>query len=105
MQETRDRLATVHKDKVDGAKVYGLLSQHTEILADSLLRWQAHPENRVAIQLAMAPRAVESDHELFASILGRPIGAPHTLDIDSIVSNKAVAGNAAKWLPARYLVV
>ncbi len=85
VQETRDRLATVHKDKVDEAKVYGLLSQHTEILADSLLRWQAHPENRVAEQLAMAPRAVESDQELLASILGRPIGAPHTLDIDSIV--------------------
>ncbi|WP_095170808.1 lipase family protein [Pseudomonas sp. Irchel 3H3] len=85
VQETRDRLATVHKDKVDAAKVYGLLSQDAEALAKNLLRWQAHPENRVAEQLAMAPTAVESDHELFASILGRPIGAPHTLDIDSIV--------------------
>ena len=85
VRETRDRLATVHKDKVDGAKVYGSFSLQPEVLADNLLRWEAHPENRVAEQLAMAPPAVESDHELFASILGRPIGAPHTLDIDSIV--------------------
>jgi hypothetical protein len=85
VQETRDRLATVHKDKVDEAKVYGSFSQQPEVLADNLLRWEAHPENRVAEQLAMAPPAVESDHELLASILGRPIGAPHTLDIDSIV--------------------
>jgi hypothetical protein len=85
VRETRDRLATVHKDKVVGAKVYGSFSQQPEVLADNLLRWEAHPENRVAEQLAMAPPAVESDHELFASILGRPIGAPHTLDIDSIV--------------------
>ena len=85
VRETRDRLATVHKDKVDGAKVYGSFSQQPEVLADNLLRWEAHPENRVAEQLAMAPPAVESDHELFASILGRPIGAPHMLDIDSIV--------------------
>lgn len=85
VQETRDRLAIVHKDKVDGAKVYGSFSHQPEVLADNLLRWEAHPENRVAEQLAMAPPAVESDHELFASILGRPIGAPHTLDIDSIV--------------------
>ncbi|WP_350613130.1 lipase family protein [Pseudomonas sp. HY7a-MNA-CIBAN-0227] len=85
VRETRDRLATVHKDKVDGAKVYGSFSQQPEVLADNLLRWEAHPENRVAEQLAMAPPAVESDQELFASILGRPIGAPHTLDIDSIV--------------------
>lgn len=84
VRETRDRLATVHKDKVDGAKVYGSFSQQPEVLADNLLRWEAHPENRVAEQLAMAPPAVESDHELFASILGRPIGAPHMLDIDSI---------------------
>jgi len=85
VRETRDRLATVHKDKVDGAKVYGSFSQQPEVLADNLLRWEAHPENRVAEQLAMAPPAVESDHELFASILGRPIGAPHTLDIDSFI--------------------
>ncbi|KMN12086.1 lipase [Pseudomonas weihenstephanensis] len=85
VRETRDRLATVHKDKVDGAKVYGSFSLQPEVLADNLLRWEAHPENRVAEQLAMAPPAVESDHELFASILDRPIGAPHTLDIDSIV--------------------
>ena len=85
VQETRDRLATLRKEKVDDTKVYGELSKNAEALADNLLRWEAHPENRVAEQLAMAPTAVESDHELFASILGRPIGAPHTLDIDSIV--------------------
>ncbi|CAI3787340.1 hypothetical protein AHFPHNDE_00998 [Pseudomonas sp. MM227] len=85
VKETRARLATLRIEKVDEAKVYGLLSQHAEALADSLLRWQAHPENRVAEQLAMAPTAVTSDREVFASILGRPIGAPHTLDIDSIV--------------------
>ena len=85
VQKTRDRLASVHKDKVDEAKVYGSFSQQPEVLADNLLRWEAHPENRVAEQLAMAPPAIESDHELFASILGRPIGAPHTLDIDSII--------------------
>lgn len=85
VQETRDRLSTLRKEKVDETKVYGELSKNAEALADNLLRWQAHPENRVAEQLAMAPTAVESDHELFASILGRPTGAPHTLDIDSIV--------------------
>lgn len=84
VQETRDRLAIVRKEKVDETKVYGLLSQHAETLAANLLRWEAHPENRVAEQLAMAPTAAESDHELFASILGCPIGASHVLDIDSI---------------------
>lgn len=84
VKETRDRLATLRWEKVDAAQVYGLLSQDAETLADNVLRWQAHPENRVAEQLAMAPREVQSDLELFASILGRPIGAPYTLDIDSI---------------------
>lgn len=85
VQETRDRLATLHYEKVNEAKVYGSLSQDAEALADTVLRWQAHPENRVAEQLAMAPPAVENDDEVFASILGRPIGAPYTLDIDSII--------------------
>jgi len=85
VRETRERLATLRKEKVDAAKVYGLLAQDAEALADNLLRWQAHAENRVAEQLAMAPSAVESDPEVLASLLGHPIGAPHTLDIDSII--------------------
>lgn len=85
VQATRERLKTLRQEQVDAAKVYGLLSQDPETLADNLLRWQSHPENNVAEQLAMAPSAIESDQELFAFILGRPIGAPHTLDIDSII--------------------
>ncbi|CAI8817240.1 MULTISPECIES: lipase family protein [Pseudomonas] len=84
VQETRDRLGTLSQEKVNEAKVYGSLSQHAEALADNLRRWQAHPENRVAEQLAMAPTA-NTDDGLLASIYGHTIGAPHTLDIDSII--------------------
>ncbi|AZD22439.1 Lipase family protein [Pseudomonas chlororaphis subsp. aurantiaca] len=84
VQETRDRLGTLRLEKVNEAKVYGSLSQHAEALADNLRRWQAHPENRVAEQLAMAPTA-NTDDGLLASIYGHTIGAPHMLDIDAII--------------------
>ncbi|MBB6156869.1 hypothetical protein HDC30_004112 [Pseudomonas sp. JAI115] len=84
VQQTRDRLAILRRERITDANVYGSFAQHAE-LDEHLARWTAHPENRIDEQLAMAPAAAESDHEVFASILGRPIGTPHTLDIDSFI--------------------
>ncbi|MHC8349100.1 lipase family protein [Pseudomonas sp. RT4P38] len=83
VQTTRTRLATLRHRSVSEQDVYGLLSEQPEYLAENLPRWQAHPENQAAEQLAMAPKSTNDDR-LMASIYGRSIGAPHTLDIDSI---------------------
>ncbi|APC14395.1 lipase [Pseudomonas frederiksbergensis] len=81
---TRTRLATLRYMSVSQKDVYGQLSEQPERLADNLPRWQAHPQNQVVEQLAMAPSS-GSDSTQTASIYGHTIGAPHTLDIDSIV--------------------
>ena len=77
-------METLRYTRVDETYVYGSLSTQPELLAECLLRWDAHPENRVAEQLAMAP-APDFDDGLLTSIYGRTVGAPYTLDIDSII--------------------
>ena len=84
VQTTLKRLETLRYTRVDETYVYGSLSTQPELLAECLLRWDAHPENRVAEQLAMAP-APDFDDGLLTSIYGRTVGAPYTLDIDSII--------------------
>jgi hypothetical protein len=81
---TRTRLATLRSLSVAKQDVYGTLAEQPEQLAENLSRWQAHPENQVAEQLAMAPKSTDDD-ALLASICGRAIGEPYTLDIDSII--------------------
>ena len=83
IETTRDRLETLRFRRVGAAAVYGQLSTQPERLAQNLARWQAHPENQVAEQLAMAPE--DEEDGLMASIHGHTIGAPYTLDIDSII--------------------
>ncbi len=61
-----------------GACRNNLSNWHTTWLAGS-----AHPENRVAEQLAMAP-AMDKDSELIRGGHGYAIGPPCTLDLDSI---------------------
>ncbi|MCY1428624.1 Lipase (class 3) [compost metagenome] len=80
---TRDRLKTLRWTIIDDQAVYGSVSAQPERLAEALARWDAHPENSVAEQLAMAPP--DEPDDLHALIYGRAIGAPYTLDIDSIV--------------------
>ncbi|AZE11518.1 Lipase family protein [Pseudomonas chlororaphis subsp. aureofaciens] len=84
VQMTLDRLETLRRVTIDEKYVYGSVATQPDLLTESLPRWQAHPENRVAEQLAMAPTA-NTDDGLLASIYGHTIGAPHTLDIDSII--------------------
>ncbi|MBC3363617.1 lipase family protein [Pseudomonas sp. SWRI154] len=80
---TRARLTALSTLLVTAKDVYGSLSEHFE-LALNLSRWQAHPENRVAEQLAIAP-AADVDTELIHGAHGYVIGKPYTLDIDSII--------------------
>jgi hypothetical protein len=84
MHNTRARLATLRTASVSEKDVYGSLSEQPEQLAQNLARWQAHPENRVAEQLAMAP-AMDDDSELIRGGHGYAIGEPYTLDLDSII--------------------
>ncbi|MDR6914248.1 hypothetical protein J2X66_001112 [Pseudomonas sp. 3296] len=81
---TLERLKTLRRERISKKKVYGSLSSHPERLAENLPRWLAHAENRVAEQLAMAPRR-ESDDALLASIYGHSVGAPHSFDFDSMI--------------------
>jgi pimeloyl-ACP methyl ester carboxylesterase len=81
---TRARLRGLHTTLVSDRDVYGSLSVHPEQLAQHLARWQAHPENRVAEQLAKAP-AASTDIELVHGAHGYVIGKPYTLDIDAII--------------------
>ncbi|WP_223489096.1 lipase family protein [Pseudomonas sp. A-RE-19] len=80
---TLERLKTLRRERVSEKKVYGSLSTQPERLAENLQRWLAHAENQVVEQWAMAPKSVNED-ALLTSIYGHTIGAPHTLDIDSI---------------------
>jgi hypothetical protein len=84
IQATRARLEPLWHQRISEKDVYGSLSAQPEWLAENLPRWLAHAENRVAEQMAMAP-STGNDEALLASIYGHTIGAPHTLDIDSIV--------------------
>ena len=84
IQTTRTRLSTLQHLRVREKDVYGLLSERPEQLAENLPRWHAHPENQTEEQLAMSPKNMEGE-ALMASIFGHAVGAPHTLDIDSII--------------------
>lgn len=83
MHNTRARLATLRTASVSEKDVYGSLSEQPEQLAQNLARWQAHPENRVAEQLAMAP-ALDDAGELIRGAHGYAIGESYTLDLDSV---------------------
>ncbi|NIF18805.1 lipase family protein [Pantoea sp. Cy-639] len=82
---TLERMQTLRWARVQGADVYGSLSRQAEVLAQSLKRWDAHPENKAVEQLAKAPLPAINDEEAFAAILGHPGGASRPLDIDSII--------------------
>ncbi|MGH8440279.1 MAG: lipase family protein, partial [Pseudomonas sp.] len=84
LRTTRDRLYLLSIYSKDEQAVYGSVSAHPERLAESLSRWNAHPENRVAEQLAMAPSGV-TDEVFFASFSGHTPGAPYDLDIETII--------------------
>jgi len=84
IRTTRERLARLRHRRMTAMDVYGAPAEQPERLAESLPRWQAHPENLVTEQLAMAPDASEDD-PLMATLYGHRIGAPHTFDIDSVI--------------------
>ncbi|MCU0075179.1 lipase family protein [Pseudomonas koreensis] len=84
IRTTRERLALLRHRRMTATDVYGSLAEQPERLAESLPRWQLHPENLAAEQLAMAPDAAEDD-PLLATLYGHRIGAPHTFDIDSVI--------------------
>lgn len=84
IQTTKARLATLRTASVSEKDVYGSLSEQPERLAQNLARWQAHPENRVVEQLAVAP-TVDANSELIGNAHGYVIGKPYALDIDSII--------------------
>jgi hypothetical protein len=86
LRQTRDRLLALHRQTVTEADVYGSHADQPEWVQDSLLRWQAHGENTVEEQLAMAPPPPEDHDAAIAAITGgHVVGAPYHLDIDSIV--------------------
>lgn len=80
---TVDRLKRVREERITAHALYGSLSEQPEQLKANLARWLAHPENKVKEPLAMAPEDPDGD-ALTASIYGHTVGAPYTLDIDSI---------------------
>lgn len=81
---TRARLATLRTASVNEKDVYGSLSGQPERLAQSLARWHEHPQNSVAVQLAMAP-SEEIDIELIRGAHGYSVGKHYPLDVDSII--------------------
>lgn len=86
LEQTRLRLNTLRGQTVTEADVYGSYADQPEWVQESLLRWNAHPENTAHEQLAMAPPPAEDDDAAIAAITGGyVVGAPFTLDIDSIV--------------------
>ncbi|MBC3373014.1 lipase family protein [Pseudomonas sp. SWRI92] len=84
VQATHARLTALSTLPVNPKDVYGSLSENPDPLAQNLARWQAHPENRVAEQLAIAPTA-DAETELINGAHGYVIGKPYTLDLDSII--------------------
>ena len=81
---TFERLKLLRQSTINETRVYGSLSTQPDLLSECLLRWDAHPENKVPEQLAMPP-APDVDDNLLASINGHAVGAPYTFDIDSII--------------------
>ena len=81
---TFERLKRLRQSTINENRVYGSFSTQPDLLSECLLRWDAHPENKVTEQLAMTP-APDVDDDLLASINGHTVGAPYTFDIDSII--------------------
>lgn len=84
IRATRARLATLRTASVSKKDVYGSLSEQAERLTQSLARWQAHPENRVAEQLTTAP-TMDTDIKLIGGAHEYVVGKPYRLDVDSII--------------------
>lgn len=84
IETTHARLSALRYKRVRATDVYGLFAAQPELLAESVQRWRAHPENLKEEQLAQAPDNASND-ALLTSLYGHTIGAPHTLDIDSII--------------------
>ncbi|TPG76069.1 lipase family protein [Pseudomonas mandelii] len=83
IETTVNRLKKIRPERISAQALYGSLSEQPEELTKNVDRWLAHPENKVKDPLAMAP--VDPDRDaLMGSIYGQTIGAPYTLDIDSI---------------------
>ena len=80
---TFERLKRLRQSTINENRVYGSFSTQPDLLSECLLRWDAHPENKVPEQLAMTP-APNVDDDLLASINGHAVGAPYTFDIDSL---------------------
>lgn len=79
LETARQRLATLRTRRLTPEDVYGSVAG-TQMQADSLERWMAHPENTAQVQLAMIPKQLEDDDRLMASIMGIHDGP---LDVDS----------------------
>ncbi|VEF13697.1 lipase family protein [Pseudomonas fluorescens] len=83
---TQARLVALRGQRVTEVDVYGSYADQPEWVEESLLRWNAHPENLVREQLAMIPPAAEDHDAAIAAMTGgHAVGAPFHLDIDSIV--------------------
>lgn len=83
---TKARLTALRSQRVTETDVYGSYADQPEWVEESLLRWNAHPENLVQEQLAMIPPAAEDHDAAIAAMTGgHAVGAPFRLDIDSIV--------------------
>ncbi|VVM40203.1 hypothetical protein PS662_02882 [Pseudomonas fluorescens] len=83
IETTVNRLKKIRPERISAHALYGSLSEQPEQLEANLARWLAHPENKVKDPFAMAPEDPDED-ALTASIYGHTVGAPYTLDIDSI---------------------
>ncbi|ROM82272.1 lipase [Pseudomonas brassicacearum] len=84
LRTTHARLATLRTASVSERDVYGSVSERPEQLAQSLTRWQAHPQNRRMVQWAPTPtRDAEGDG--LRNAHGYSIGKPYALDVDSMI--------------------
>ncbi|WP_392887235.1 lipase family protein [Pseudomonas migulae] len=83
IETTVNRLKKIQPERISAQALYGSLYEQPEELMKNVDRWLAHPENKVEDPFATAPETAEDD-ALTASIYGHTVGAPYTLDIDSI---------------------
>ncbi len=83
---TKARLTALRSQRVTETDVYGSYADQPEWVEESLLRWNAHPENLIQEQLAMIPPAAEDHDAAIAAMTGgHAVGAPFQLDIDSFI--------------------
>ncbi len=84
-KESRNLLDSLQRLKIQKGRqltlfdVYGSAAQSPNLEA-ALHRWKGQRENNLKVQIAMIPQQDDGD-----LMLSTRIGAPHTLDIDSIV--------------------